>query len=163
MNLVEAWLAEIPEPFPLKLCNPKDPSTAALAKSLSKTLELSGAVRGGELEALLYLRIGLMEPAHSNVQDAKRGLGAYIHGVLHRMEGDYWNAKYWFDRVRDTDLLESIAEYIAQASASESLSLQEWTGPTDFVDACQSSHRNSSSELSSLAKLEWEAIWQIAK
>ena len=119
----------------------------------------TGAAReasaGGSLEALLYLRIGLMEPAHGNVQDAKRGIDAYIHGVVHRMEGDYWNAKYWFDRVADPRLIDRIGSHIRQSLSGN------WTGPEDFVDACKTSSVAKREELIRLATEEWEALWQI--
>ncbi|MFM7931684.1 MAG: hypothetical protein ACKO9Q_28580, partial [Pirellula sp.] len=98
MSAIQQWLDGLACPIPLKLVPANAPEVVGLAKSLREALEKSGSSLGGAFEALLYLRIGLMEPAHGNVQDAKRGIEAYIHGVLHRMEGDTWNAKYWFGR-----------------------------------------------------------------
>ena len=96
-----------------------------------------------------------VEPAHGNVQDAKRGIDAYIHGVVHRMEGDYWNAKYWFDRVADPRLIDRIGSHIRQSLSGN------WTGPEGFVDACKTSSVAKREELIRLATEEWEALWQI--
>ena len=76
MNAIQAWLDALTEPIPLNFRPEHDPHGVELAKSLREALEESGASLGGSLEALLYLRIGLMEPAHGNVQDAKRGIDA---------------------------------------------------------------------------------------
>jgi len=155
MNAIQAWLDALTEPIPLNFRPEHDPHGVELAKSLREALEESGASLGGSLEALLYLRIGLMEPAHGIVQDAKRGIDAYIHGVVHRMEGDYWNAKYWFDRVADPRLIDRIGSHIRQSLSGN------WTGPEDFVDACKTFSVAKREELIRLATEEWEALWQI--
>ena len=38
------------------------------------------------------------DAAHDLVQDLTDHDGALLHGILHRREPDYWNAKYWFRR-----------------------------------------------------------------
>jgi hypothetical protein len=49
-------------------------------------------------EAIHLLRRGDWEAAHVIVQRYESGAGAYLHGVVHRMEGDVSNALYWFRR-----------------------------------------------------------------
>ena len=53
----------------------------------------SELVRGGLLYAL-----DALDPAHSIFQDDPSPLGSYWHGMLHRREGDFDNARYWFRR-----------------------------------------------------------------
>ena len=105
-----------------------------------------------------------MEPAHRNVQEATRGLGAYIHGVLHRMEGDYWNAKYWFRQVSDAGLMQSICEHMQSLAIAQGLNKLDWVSPSDFVDACEALAKNNAkqTELVRQATWEWQALWQIA-
>jgi hypothetical protein len=50
-------------------------------------------VRGG----LLYA-VDAVEEAHAIFQEAKGDLGSYWHGMMHRREGDFDNARYWFSR-----------------------------------------------------------------
>ena len=50
-------------------------------------------VRGGLLYAL-----DAIHDAHVFFQDAKSDLGSYWHGMMHRREGDFDNARYWFRR-----------------------------------------------------------------
>ena len=58
-----------------------------------KNAEMFALVRGG----LLYAVDGIHE-AHTIFQDAKGDLGSYWHGMMHRREGDFDNARYWFRR-----------------------------------------------------------------
>lgn len=51
------------------------------------------------LTALRYIRENRWEEAHEIAQ-SKEGHPDYdrIHALLHRIEGDEWNAKYWYRR-----------------------------------------------------------------
>ncbi len=51
------------------------------------------------LIAGLHLRNDSLDRSHSYAQQIEHDpTGAYWHGIMHRMEGDYGNAKYWFMR-----------------------------------------------------------------
>lgn len=47
----------------------------------------------------LYLMNGSLDKSHELSQDIHSATGSYWHGIMHRMEPDYWNAKYWFRKV----------------------------------------------------------------
>lgn len=53
-------------------------------------------------EDVLALKAGLLlwndslDASHRFSQQVHSTLGSYWHGIMHRMEGDYSNAKYWF-------------------------------------------------------------------
>jgi hypothetical protein len=36
------------------------------------------------------------EASHNIAQDMRNQIGSWIHGYLHRKEGDDWNAGYWY-------------------------------------------------------------------
>jgi hypothetical protein len=49
------------------------------------------------LKAGLHLRNDSLDRSHSYSQEIEDdATGCYWHGIMHRMEGDYWNANYWF-------------------------------------------------------------------
>ena len=52
--------------------------------------------------ALELLETGAWQPAHEIVQKEKSVLAAWLHGIVHTLEGDLDNARYWYrkaDRV----------------------------------------------------------------
>jgi len=53
------------------------------------------------LEALWFDANGDWEAAH-NIAQSKEGTATYdrLHAYLHRVEGDTWNAGYWYRRAR---------------------------------------------------------------
>ncbi len=50
------------------------------------------------LEALWCEAAGEWERAHDLCERVSSPLGEHIHAYLHRVEGDYWNACYWYER-----------------------------------------------------------------
>jgi hypothetical protein len=54
------------------------------------------------LRALELLETGAWQQAHEIVQDDTSALAAWLHGIVHTLEGDLDNARYWYrkaDRV----------------------------------------------------------------
>jgi hypothetical protein len=47
----------------------------------------------------LWLRFDFLDESHSISQEIKAATGSFWHGIMHRREPDYDNAKYWFHRV----------------------------------------------------------------
>jgi hypothetical protein len=48
--------------------------------------------------SLLLLAAGDIETAHRIAQESSSPNGAYVHGMIHRIEDDFDNARYWFFR-----------------------------------------------------------------
>jgi len=48
--------------------------------------------------AVRYLRKGEWQKAHAIVQEDDTELGCWAHGIVHMLEGDYGNARYWYRR-----------------------------------------------------------------
>ena len=65
---------------------------------------LSGGKEIGDRKIFALVRGGLfyaadaLEDGHRIFQDAPGDLGSYWHGMMHRREGDFDNARYWFRR-----------------------------------------------------------------
>ena len=51
------------------------------------------------IQALDMLAQGDWDGAHDLIQNVNDELACLIHGYLHREEGDYNNANYWYSRV----------------------------------------------------------------
>lgn len=48
--------------------------------------------------AIRYLRHGDWQRAHEIVQADESAFGCWAHGIVHLMEGDVGNARYWYRR-----------------------------------------------------------------
>lgn len=66
-----------------------DPATVALVESL----DLSPTER-----ALAWLYVDDLERAHQICQSMDDATGAALHAIVHRREGDFSNALYWWRR-----------------------------------------------------------------
>jgi hypothetical protein len=55
------------------------------------------------LRAVELALAGNWDAAHQLVQQYEEGTAAWIHAVLHKMEGDLGNARYWYRRANRID------------------------------------------------------------
>lgn len=54
------------------------------------------AALSAPLRALWHLEKGEWDAAHALVQEDASRAGAWVHAHVHRLEGDLWNARYWY-------------------------------------------------------------------
>ena len=68
--------------------------------------------------AIRYLKKGEWQKAHEIAQADESKLGCWAHGIVHMMEGDLGNARYWYRRAhrsfpRQPDPAPEIAALVA--------------------------------------------------
>ena len=128
--------------------------------------------------AMLWLRVAMIDPAHDIVQSSSAPLASYLHGVVHRLEGDYWNSKYWFRQVRDNNLMQTVSSSVAMQIENEGLLQAANSGllindeglfsPAGFVSVCEQhlQHKMPSPDqadaLTRIAWMEWACLWDFA-
>ncbi|MBP1154751.1 MULTISPECIES: hypothetical protein [unclassified Paenibacillus] len=101
------------------------------------------------VKAGLHLFNESLDPSYTISQDIHTPTGSYWHAIMHRMEGDYSNAKYWIRMagvhpIYDDVAIEAFA-YIRQSGLDDVQSellkqqLEKWSSgkgydPAQFVD-----------------------------
>lgn len=93
----------------------------------------------------LWLYHDFLDESHAISQSIDNPTGCYLHGIMHRREGDYSNAKYWFRRVGkhpiEDDLLLFAKQLTLQSglpSSEVDLSSQPTWSHVAFVDLVES-------------------------
>jgi hypothetical protein len=70
------------------------------AYNLTLSNDAPPPVLSGPRAALWWAKKGDWDRAHRLVQDETSADAAWVHGYLHRREGDLGNARYWYARAR---------------------------------------------------------------
>lgn len=99
------------------------------------------------LKAVLYLWNDDLKHAHQLAQQIDSPTGRLIHGIMHRREPDFDNAKYWFQRVGPHPVWKSLRD-----------EYPDWD-PLRFVDLCRKAHeRKDAFLLSEIEKIQLAEI-----
>jgi hypothetical protein len=67
--------------------------------------------------ALDYLDQGNWSAAHKIVQSDESPVGCWVHGIVHVMEGDLDNARYWYERAGRAFSVDTATEIAAVKKA----------------------------------------------
>ena len=165
------WLDTLPKTMPLSAVKqPIEEHTLTVLMSDTKLASDSLLI------AMLWLRIGEIDHSHTIVQQDSSPLGSYLHGVVHRLEQDFWNSKYWFKQVREPSLLSSVSRFVSEfltengmtepASKMGILKGGQFQ-PVEFVSACEQASGNSKRSkedrelLECVGYAEWLAVWNV--
>ena len=143
---------------PLNELGPGQPDRSALSKL--KSLSLDEAFAPAKIAdrnmaeaclAGLCLMYDCVDESHNISQSIETPNGCYWHGILHRREPDYGNAKYWFRRVGRHPVFELLVVAARELAAVEKLDpaasyleeQRDWD-PFRFVDLCEAAAKGRS-------------------
>ncbi|QEG39586.1 hypothetical protein [Roseimaritima ulvae] len=107
----------------------------------------------------LWLLAGDLDRSHTISQDLGCAEGSFWHGIMHRREGDYGNAKYWFRRVGSHPVFEHIGALTGELPPT--LRTGDALDPFAFVDAVQQATAGlpGADQCRDLQWLEWQCLF----
>jgi hypothetical protein len=107
--------------------------------------------------SLLLLAAGDLDQAHRMVQEISTADAAYIHGVIHRIDDDFNNARYWF---RGARMHPAGAEmYRRAAGCSPTIARYSIWDPIQVTDMVETSRTAGvTDELRAILTIEFEEL-----
>jgi hypothetical protein len=167
-------LFAFPAPLPLDAGTPHEAARGGLAQ-LEESREFNEGLADAHMarccRAALWLAHNFLDESHSFSQAVETAAGSYWHGILHRREGDFENAKYWMRAVGKQyavfPQLHTTAKALAQTAgeldrSTAFLATQPAWNPAAFIDACAAAVRGQTSHtdlLRRVAQYEWELLF----
>lgn len=101
------------------------------------------------LSGLLLLH-NFLELSHSISQEIHTCEGSFWHGIMHRLEGDFWNSKYWYRKVGPHPVFAEMSDDGV------------WD-PFEFVDQCEQAQQAGGSvaeQVQQTAVAEWKTLFE---
>lgn len=147
---------------------PLEPGHPVAIQSIREASEesLLGGAMPAEPEYPRMIRAGLLyaydalRESHRILQEIGSAEASYWHGMIHRREGDFENARYWFRR---TGVLPAYSEMHMRASAfSPLMARQQNWDPYPLVGECEQARFGgdvNTPELVALQKIEFEVMF----
>ena len=108
----------------------------------------------------LFYALDALNEAHAFFQDAPGGLGSYWHGMLHRREGDFDNARYWFRRAGELPCFGDL--HRAASAFSADMAKQANWDPYLLTGECEQARfgaEESVAELVRLQRVEFDGVF----
>lgn len=103
----------------------------------------------------LWLYFDYLDESHTLSQELENPDGNFWHAIMHRREPDPANSKYWWRRVGNHPVLDSLRQNASSIGYT-------YTTPEEFVDFCERvrDSRSADEELAQRVQLmEWQLLF----
>ena len=161
-----------------KRLNPLDGGTPnAAAKDKLEALSAEAAFAGQQVLdrdmaqgciSGAWLYHNYLNESHTISQGIQTATGSFWHGIMHRREPDFSNAKYWFNKVGSHPIFEDLRTEAARIAmktdgAPAFLTAQKAWDAAAFVDVCAEALAAGKGPLEALCReiqqREWELLF----
>jgi len=162
------------EPCELGPAAPNRAVQAELQALDEQTLFAGRTVKDHEMAACclagLWLLHDFLDKSHTISQDVHTATGSYWHGIMHRREPDFSNAKYWFRRVGEHEVFPLLCSetklLIADNDLDDSAGFLAHQATWDafrFVDLCEAATQGRAdlTLCRRIADLEWKILFDV--
>jgi len=118
---------------------PAAPKARAVAGRLAVSPEFQG---NPAAQAALWLYVDELDRSHALSQNLHTAIGSFLHGTMHRREGDFWNSHYW----------------MRQARGHSDWPWLPGHDPDAFIDAVAAAQGKNPPDLVDIQRREWLAV-----
>lgn len=144
----KAWSAELTD--------------ALVSKSLDELFHgesVKNTTFGDAIKSGLLLWNDALDESHNISQELANQTGSYWHGIMHRREPDYSNAKYWFGRVGTHPIFPLLRERAlailneipdpsdALARMAQTIETEAQWDAYQFIDWCQAAESDAAADV----------------
>ena len=141
------------------LSTPEAPDLGPVRRPGTKSIVEIDTALGPKANPLVRATVLLwhdhLDEAHTIAQAVENVDGSYLHGIVHRREPDYSNAKYWFRRVGRHRCFDDVADaasavldmvFYKNGRAGPPVIVHGKWDPIAFIDACEAANRGKRDE-----------------
>ncbi len=137
-------LRVVPVP-PLDAGNPHRPLTEWLEENLDLGIASpANSVAHQCAQSGVWLIANELDRCHQLCQDLKQNDAKYWHGIMHRREGDFWNAKYWMKQIGNHPVMEQLKARFPEYGNSQK-----------FVDLCEQIVTKKKGDKAKAIEIQW--------
>src|SRR5208337_1197075 len=141
---------------------PNDGMRQLLAELTPQKLVAGEQVRSQEFAAAclagLWLYHDFLDESQTISQDIAGPSGSFWHGIMHRREPDPSNAAYWFRRVRQHPVFESLGAAAKELAEGKVAVPSPWDAFW-FIDFCESSRGKDDLLARQIQMAEWRLFF----
>lgn len=117
----------------------------------------------------LWLWHGALHESHEISQNLASPTASFWHAIMHRVEGDFSNSKYWYHRCLSHHVIKQMGAIVSEvvgnliSDRQVAHAVHEGWNPIGFVDLVQAVHNKPDDPRYELAvrlqRLEWEGLF----
>ena len=133
--------------------------------------EVADAEYANCVRSALFLYFSDLDRSHTISQNILSTTGSFLHGIMHRQEPDFSNAKYWFRKVSNHEVFPALRQAALErwvaagdsnsATLSASVESRSTWDAFWFVDQCEAVKRGGVAEMETALMEAQRVEWQL--